>query len=73
MALTHADKIKTAGTKLANIMEKMQKEEFPNLSSDVSEVKTAAQNINSTTPTLEQKDQIKMFFDEAGDLLRKMS
>ncbi|MHA6280730.1 hypothetical protein ACXYMT_11165 [Salinimicrobium sp. CAU 1759] len=73
MALTHADKIKAAGTKLANIMEKMQKKGYPNLSSDVNEVKTAAQNINSTTPTLEQKDQIKKYFDEAGDLLRKMS
>ena len=73
MALTHANKIKSAGTKLANIMEKMQKDQFPNLSQDVSEVKTAAQNINESTPTLDQKDQIKKFFDEAGDVLEKMS
>ncbi len=73
MASTHADKIKSAGMKLANIIEKMQKEKFPNLSQDVNEVKTAAQNINGTTQTLEQKDQVKKFFDEAGDVLRKMS
>jgi hypothetical protein len=73
MALTHANTIKSAGTKLANVMEKMQMEEFPNLSSDVTEVKTAAQNIEGSTPTLDQKDQVKMFFDEAGDLLKKMS
>jgi hypothetical protein len=73
MATTHANKIKDAGTKLANIMEKMQKEKFPNLASDVQDVKTAAQNINTTTPTLDQRDQIKKYFDEAGDLLRKMS
>ncbi|MCY2688126.1 hypothetical protein [Salinimicrobium sp. TH3] len=73
MSLTHANTIKSAGTKLANVMEKMQKEEFPNLSSDVTEVKTAAQNIEGSTPTLDQKDQVKKFFDEAGDLLKKMS
>lgn len=73
MALNHADRIKSAGMKLANIIENMQKEGFPNLSNDVNEVKTAVQNINETTPTLEQRDQIKMFFDEAGDVLSKMS
>jgi hypothetical protein len=51
----------------------MQEEEFPDLSNDVQEVKTAAQNITPSTPTLDQKDQVKKFFDEAGDVLRKMS
>ncbi|MDX1754077.1 MAG: hypothetical protein R3259_12865, partial [Salinimicrobium sediminis] len=73
MALNHANRIKSVGTKLAEVMEKMQKDKFPNLSQDVTEVKTAAQNINATTPTLDQKDQIKKFFDEAGDVLEKMS
>lgn len=73
MSLNHADKIKSAGTKLANVIEKMQQEEFPNLSNDVNEVKTAAQNIDTSTPTLDQRDQVKKFFDEAGDVLRKMS
>ena len=73
MALTHANTIKTAGTKLADILAKMQEQEFPDLAGDVAEVKTAAQNINGSTPTLEQKDQVTKFFDEAGDVLRKMS
>ncbi|WP_029033856.1 hypothetical protein [Salinimicrobium terrae] len=73
MSLNHANTIKDAGTKLANILERMQQEEFPNLASDVEEVKTAAQNIDASTPTLDQKDQIKEFFDEAGEVLRKMS
>lgn len=73
MSLSHASTIKSAGTKLANILENMQKEEFPNLSNDVAEVKTAAENIEGSTPTLDQKDQVNKFFDEAGDLLKKMS
>lgn len=72
-ATTHANKIKDAGTKLANVIEGMQQEHFPNLSSDAEEVKTAAQNIDTSTQTLEQRDQVKKFFDEAGDILRKMS
>lgn len=72
-SLNHANTIKTIGTKLANVMEKMQKEKYPDLSNDVAEVKTAAQNINAATPTLDQKDQIKKYFDEAGDVLKKMS
>lgn len=72
-SLNHANTIKTVGTKLANVMEKMQQEKYPNLSQDVAEVKTAAENINASTPTLDQKDQVKKYFDEAGDVLEKMS
>lgn len=69
----HANKIKQAGTKLANILEKMQKQNYPDLSQDVQEVKTAANNIDGSVLTLQQKNQINKFFEEAGDVLRKMS
>lgn len=69
----HANKIKQAGTKLANILQKMQQEKYPDLSNDVEEVKTAANNIDGSQQTLQQKDQINKFFNEAADVLRKMS
>jgi len=69
----HANTIKDAGTKLADVIQDMQEEHFPNLSNDAEEVKTAAQNINESTETHQQRDQIKKFFEEAGDVLRKMS
>lgn len=69
----HAERIKQAGTKLANILEKMQKEKYPDISNDVQEMKTAVNNIKGSVQTLEQKDQINTFFDEAADVLRKMS
>ncbi len=72
-AKTHANTIKEAGTKLADIMEKMQKEKYPDLSQDVQDVKTAANNIKPDVQTLQQKDQINKFFDEAADVLKKMS
>lgn len=73
MAVTHANTIKSAGTKLANILQNMQQEQFPNLSSDVQEVQTAASNIDGSVQTLNQKDQVNKFFNEAADVLRKMS
>lgn len=72
-AATHANTIKDAATKLANILQNMQEEKFPDLSQDVQEVKTAANNIKNDVQTLQQKDQINKFFDEAADVLRKMS
>ncbi len=69
----HAGHIRTAATKLVNAMEKIQKEKFPNLSQDITEAKTAAQNIDTSALTLEQKDKINSFFNEAADVLRKMS
>lgn len=69
----HANRIKKAGTKLANILEKIQKENYPEISQDVQEMKTAANNIQGSVKTLEQKDQINKFFNEAADVLKKMS
>lgn len=72
-ATDHANHIRNAATKLATAMEKIQKEKFPNLSQDVSDVRTAAQNIDTSALTLDQKDKINAFFNEAADALRKMS
>lgn len=72
-APTHANSIKNAGTKLAGILQKMQQEKFPDLAKDVQEMKTAAGNIDGSVQTLEQKEQINKFFNEAADVLRKMS
>ncbi|MFD0975190.1 hypothetical protein [Salinimicrobium gaetbulicola] len=72
-AATHVKKIKDAGTKLANILQKMQQQKFPALNQDIQEMKTAASNIDVSVKTLQQKEQIKKFFNEAADVLKKMS
>lgn len=69
----HANKIKQVGTRIAGTLETIQEEKFPNLSKDVEEVRTAAQNIETSVLTLDQKDKINSFFNEAADVLRKMS
>lgn len=72
-ATNHANTIKSAGTKLANVLQKIQKQQYPNAAQDVEEMKTAANNIDGSVLTLQQKDQINKFFNEAADVLRKMS
>lgn len=71
-SLTHANTINNTGTKIVSLMEKLQKEKFPNLSQDVEEVRTALQNIESSIPTLEQKDAVNSFYKEAGDVIQNM-
>lgn len=72
-ATNHADKIKETGEKIANVLERIQEENYPNLSADVEDVRTALQDIESSTLTLEQKEEINSFFKEAADVLRSMS
>lgn len=70
--LTHANSINNVGTKIVNLMEKMQMEKFPDISQDVQEVRTALQNIQPSIPTLDQKEAVNSFYNEAGDVLQKM-
>lgn len=69
----HANKIKSAGTKIADALDKLQENSYPDLDQDVEEVKTAAQGIDTQVETLQQKEQINSFYDEAAEVLRKMS
>lgn len=72
-ATNHADKIKETGNKIADVLERIQEENYPNLSGDVEDVRTALQEIDGSTLTLEQKEEINSFFREAADVLRSMS
>ncbi len=71
-SLDHANSIKNVGMKIVSLMDRIQNEKFPNISQDVQEVRTAVQNIQPSTPTLDQKDAMNSFYKEAGDVLQKM-
>lgn len=72
-ATDHADIIKNSGEKIVDALKTIQEESYPNLSSEIEDVRNALQEIQPTVQTLEQKDQVNSFFDEAADVLRKMS
>ncbi|QQX78264.1 MULTISPECIES: hypothetical protein [Aequorivita] len=73
MSLKHADKIRAAGLEIVTALKTIQEKEFPNLSAELGELKVAAEDINPATPTLEQKEDAKAFFEKAGRVLQKMN
>lgn len=72
-ATDHANIIKNTGEKIVDALKKVQEESYPDLSTEVKDVRNALQGIKPNVQTLEQKEQINYFFDEAADALRKMS
>ena len=72
-ATDHAGIIKNTGEKIAEALKTIQAEAYPDLSNEVEDVSNAVQGIQPSVLTLEQKDQVISFFDEAADVLRKMS
>ncbi len=71
-SLKHADKIKNASMEIASALKTIQEQKFDNLTDQADEVKAASENINVKTQTLEQKNDVKEFFEKAGLLLQKM-
>jgi len=72
-ATTHADNIRKAADILTNVLQNIQKAEFPGLAGDVGELKTATESIKPGVLTLDQKDAVKNYFSQASDLLQKMN
>jgi hypothetical protein len=71
--VTHANLIKNSGMIITNALATIQNSKYPNLSNELSEVKTAVSSIKTKTETLEQKETVKSFFRAAEALLIKMN
>lgn len=67
----HADMIKAAALSITEAMEIINEENFDN-SIVLEDLKEAAQNIDKSTLTLEQKSAVKDFFREAANALKSM-
>jgi uncharacterized membrane-anchored protein YhcB (DUF1043 family) len=70
---THANNIRDAANILANVLQNIQQAEFPNLANQASEVKNAAEAITPEELTLDQKQDVKSFFNSAASLLEEMN
>lgn len=70
--LTHANSIKDAGKHILKALETIQEEKFPNLSNAYSEVDTAFAKIEGDQETLNQKEEVKSFFNKVSSLLNSM-
>lgn len=72
-ATDHADHIKMATDMISSVLLKLQKAKFPNLQAEADKAKMSSEAIDVKELTLNQKGQIKSFFDDAADLLDKMN
>jgi len=70
---THANNLRKANDILANALQNIQKAKYPGLSNEVAELKNASESIKPGVLTLEQKDEVKTFFNKAAVLLQKMN
>lgn len=72
MATTHANSIRQAAGILSTAMQNMQRAKFPDLTNEAQDVKRAADGIDPSVLTLEQKEAVKSFYDKSAQLLQKM-
>jgi hypothetical protein len=70
---SHADSIKMAFNLASEIIMSMQQQAFPELGSEAESVRSAAQNVDQETLTLDQKGQVKTFFEESASAIDAMA
>ena len=70
---THADNIRKADDILTNILQNIQKANYPSLADEVTALKSASESIKLGVLTLDQTEAVKNYFAKAADLLKKMN
>jgi hypothetical protein len=72
-ANTHALATREAFLIAAGMLEGIQQRRFPELASEATAVRRAAEATQAKRPLLEQKAEVQQFFDEASGILRGMT
>lgn len=72
-ATSHADNIKKTTDMISKVLQNLQQSKFPALKAEADEARMSSQAITVKELTLNQKNKIKSFFDDAADLLEKMN
>jgi hypothetical protein len=70
--INHADLIKKSGISILRALTTMQEAKFPDLAQEVVNIDEALSAIDKVELTLDQKDDVKNFFNSAESLLVKM-
>lgn len=70
---SHANSISKAAAIIADALEGMQEREYPELADRAAKVQSSADAIDPDKLTLDQKEAVKSFFDNAAGLLENMN
>jgi hypothetical protein len=72
-SLQHANTIRQTFVEASDLMATIKQRSYPNSNANVDDVREAAEDIDVSTATLEQKDKVKEFFDKAGDAVEQLA
>ena len=68
----HADKIRMAAMSITDILEAVQKANYPTMSANIAELRASAMDISKATLTLNQKEDVRDFFSKARVIIASM-
>jgi hypothetical protein len=68
---THADNIRKAADILTNVLQNIQKANYPSLNNEVEALKGAATSIKPSVLTLDQKDAVKISLQKLQTYFKK--
>ena len=68
----HANKIKNSGLIIVNALETLQSQKFDGMNDEISEFKKTINSIEKDELTLNQKSEVKAYFNKAAEILTKM-
>jgi hypothetical protein len=72
MTTEHASVISSAFSSAANVIQNMQNKFYPDLEDDASNLMDAAQDVEPQEELTDQQREVKSFFDDAADVIKKM-
>ena len=70
---THANKIRESAMMAVNVMNTIQDERYPELESEIAMLEREAKDISAKSLTLNQKGDVKSFFEATAEVLQKMN
>ena len=71
-SLQHADKVSTAFTNAANVMDNIQQNRFPDAESEVNDLQEKARQLAENQQLLQQKEEVNSYFEQAAEAVEKM-
>jgi hypothetical protein len=71
-ATEHSSVINSAFSSAANIIQNMQHKFYPDLEDDASDLMDSAQDVDPQEQLSDQQSEVKSFFDDAADVIKKM-
>lgn len=72
LKVTHANSIKDSGKHILKALKTIQTEKFPDMSNAYSDIDSAFSKIDAGKETLNQKEEVKAFFNKVSSMLNSM-